>query len=521
MQREAAAASLLRALPRRGVRTVTGRSDHVVIVGAGLAGLSCAMHLAAAGRRVSVLEREAVPGGRAGQIVSETPSGTYRFDPGPTVLTMPDLIDDCFDALGERREDWVTLEPVRPLYRARYADGSTLDVHADTDEMACAIEDFAGADEATGYRRYVDLVRRMYDVEMRHFIDRNFDSPLDVMSPELAKLVALGGMRRLSRLVEQYLRDPRLQRVFSFQALYAGVAPQQALGFYAVISYMDSVAGVFHAKGGMHAIPRAMADAAAKHGVEFRYGTTVTAVEHDGGRARAVVTETGERIPADVVVLNPDTPVVKRDLLGLREPQVLSSPSCWLLLAGTSTPEADAAHHTISFGLGWSEIFADLTSGRLMRDPSVLVSQPTVSEPDLAPPGHGIAYVLFPTPNLDPRHGEVIDWARYAPTHRAYAEEVLGQRGFGPLLAGTEVEHTITPDDWEAMGMHHGTPFAAAHTFGQTGPFRASNLWGENVVFTGSGTTPGVGVPMVLISGRLAAERITGPVPGYRSRAWR
>ncbi|HYY10927.1 MAG TPA: phytoene desaturase family protein, partial [Kineosporiaceae bacterium] len=257
-------------LPGR-TRTVTGPTDHVVVVGAGLAGLSAAMRLAGAGRRVTLLEREPVPGGRAGVQVSETASGTYRFDPGPTVLTMPDLIADCFDALGERMEDWLDLRPVEPLYRAKYADGSQLDVHGGVDEMADEITRVIGPAEAAGFRRYVDFVSKLYRYEMKDFIDRNIDSPLDLLSVNLARLAAIGGFRKLAPKVEQYLRDPRTQKLYSFQAMYAGLSPYDALALYAVIAYMDSVAGVYFPAGGMHAVPEAMAAAAEKHGVEIRY----------------------------------------------------------------------------------------------------------------------------------------------------------------------------------------------------------------------------------------------------------
>jgi phytoene desaturase len=491
----------------RRPRTVSGPTDHVVVVGAGLAGLSAAMRLAGAGRRVTVLEREQVPGGRAGLLVRTTPEGTYRFDTGPTVLTMPDLIEDCFTALGERMEDWLTLHRVEPLYRAQFADGTALDVRSDTEAMAAEVEALAGGDAAAGYLRFVDVVTRLYRYEMADFIDRNIDSPFDLLTPNLARLAAAGGFRRLAPLVARYLPDERLQRVFSFQALYAGVSPHEALALYAVITYMDAVAGVYFPAGGMHAMPAAMAAAAQKHGVEFRYGRTVKAVEHSGGRATAVVTTDGERIEADAVVLNPDLPVARRDLLGapLRRP-LRYSPSCFLLLAGSSASYPGLAHHTISFGQSWRSVFDDLGEGRLMHDPSVLVSCPTVTEPGLAPEGRQSYYVLLPTPNTTAD----LDWASLLPRYREHALTTLEQRGFDGFSAGIEVEHITTPADWEALGMQAGTPFAAAHTFAQTGPFRPSNLWGENVVFTGSGTIPGVGVPMVLVSGRLAAQRITG-----------
>ncbi|MBL8929071.1 MAG: phytoene desaturase [Kineosporiaceae bacterium] len=516
------------------MRTVTGPTDHVVIVGAGLAGLSAAMRLAGVGRRVTVLEREPIPGGRAGLIVSPAPGGgEYRFDTGPTVLTMPELIEDCFDSLGESMGAWLDLKPIDPAYRANFADGSSMRVHADVGAMTAEIERVCGAQEAAGFVRYVDAVSRIYRYEMRHFVDRVLDTPWSMLggggAANLARLVAIGGLRRLAPFVGSYLKDPRTQRMYSFQALYAGVSPQQALAIYAVISYMDSVAGVYAARGGMHALPQAMADAAAAHGVEFRYGTSVARVELDGKRARGVITTDGERIPADVVVLNPDLPVAYRDLLGqvpARVRRLRYSPSCYLLLAGSraSYPESTRstmAHHVIEFGRAWEAVFADLGAGRLMADPSLLISTPTLSDPSLAPAGRHVHYVLAPTPNLDPPAGTApLDWARLAPIYREHVLRTLEARGYHGFADGIEVEHVTTPADWQAQGMAAGTPFAASHTFTQTGPFRPHNLWGENVVFTGSGTQPGVGVPMVLVSGRLAAERICGHDRTYRSRAW-
>ncbi|HEU4675670.1 MAG TPA: phytoene desaturase family protein [Motilibacteraceae bacterium] len=499
------------------MRTVTGPTDHVVVVGAGLAGLSAALRLAGAGRQVTLLEREDVPGGRNGLAVRDG----FRFDTGPTVLTMPDLIADAFDAVGERMEDWLELQPVAPLYRAFYADGSQLDVHADVDAMAEEISTVCGPREAAGYREYVDFVSQLYRYEMKDFIDRNIDSPFDLLTPNLARLVALGGFRKLAPKVEKYLRDPRTQRVYSFQAMYAGLSPYDALAIYAVIAYMDSVAGVYFPKGGMHAVPRALAGAAAKHGVDIRYSTEVERVERRGNRATAVVTTDGERIPCDVVVLNPDLPVAYRDLLGFQPAKVrrLSySPSCYLLLAGSSATYDHIAHHNIHFGESWEGVFRELIDERrLMTDPSLLVTNPTHSDPSLAPDGKQIYYVLFPTPNLD----APIDWRTEGPRYRDQVVETLEKRGYSGFGDAVEVELTTTPLDWAARGMERGAPFAAAHSFFQTGPFRPKNIWGENVVFAGSGTQPGVGVPMVLVSGRLAAERVLGKDPAYRSRAMR
>lgn len=514
-------AQATRFMPWLTPRTVTGPTDEIVIVGAGLAGLSAAMRLAGAGRSVTVLEREDVPGGRAGQVQLTSADGTYRIDTGPTVLTMPDLIADAFDSLGETMENWLELFPISPLYRAFYPDGSILNVHSDVNEMAQEIDSVIGPQEAAGYRRYVDFVSDLYKYEMKDFIDRNIDSPLDLLTPDLAKLVAIGGFRKLAPKVREYLKDPRTERVYSFQAMYAGLSPYDALAIYAVIAYMDSVAGVYFPKGGMHAVPQAMAAAAAKHGVKFRYGVTVESVETVGERATAVITSDGERITADAFVLNPDLPVAYRDLLG-QEPWSIRrldySPSCYLLLAGSSASYSKIAHHNIHFGRSWKGVFEDLIDRKqLMTDPSLLVTNPTHSDPDLAPAGKQIYYVLFPTPNLD----APIDWNLTKERYRDEVVRTLEERGYVGFGDSIEVEDITTPQDWADRGMERGAPFASAHSFIQTGPFRPGNLWGENVVFTGSGTQPGVGVPMVLISGRLAAERITGPDLTYRSRARR
>ncbi|MBV9096146.1 MAG: phytoene desaturase [Streptosporangiaceae bacterium] len=486
------------------MRVVTGPTDHVVVVGAGLGGLACALRLAGAGRRVTVLEREAGPGGRIGQLAVDG----YRFDTGPTVLTMPHLLDETLNAVGERLRGWLDLVRLDPAYRAHFADGSSLDIRASTAGTAAEIARLCGPREADGYLRFTDYLAGLYQLEWARFIDRNLDYPHELLGPDLARLAARGGFRRLSAKVGQFFRDPRTRRVFSFQSLYAGVAPHRALALYAVIAYLDTVAGVYFPRGGMYAIAEALADAAVKHGVTVGYGREVTDIEVTGTRARAVRTRDGDRIGADAVVLNPDLPVARRDLLHrpLRR-RLRYSPSCVVLHLGSPAGHDRLAHHNVVFGTAWTQAFDDITRrGRPMADPSLLVTSPTRTDPGLAPAGRHAYYVLAPVPNTEAG----IDWRARG---RTYGEELLGvlaARGY-PGLAQAEVRHLVTPADWAHAGLAAGTPFASAHTFRQTGPLRPGNLAPglDNVVFVGSGTQPGVGIPMVLVSARLAAQRIT------------
>ncbi|TDC73096.1 phytoene desaturase, partial [Micromonospora sp. KC606] len=454
----------------------------------------------------------------------------YEFDTGPTVLTMPDLIAEALGAVGEELEDWLDLVPLDPAYRTHFPDGSTLDVITDTTRMATEISRVCGPREADGYLRFVDYARNLWRWERADFIDRNLDGPTDLLTANLVRLLTNGAFRRLQTKINQFFADPRTRRIFSFQAMYAGLAPHDALAIYSVIAYLDSVAGVYFPRGGIHAVSRGMAGAAEKHGVRFRYGTTVARVETANGRATGVVTADGELIPADVVVLNPDLPVAYRDLLPEgRQRRLTYSPSCVVLHVGSAQGYGSIAHHNIHFGRAWKGTFDEvIRRGELMTDPSLLVTNPSRTDPTVAPAGRHTYYVLAPVPNLE---RAPFDWR--GELGRRYADQLvatLERRGYVGFADGIEVSRTITPAQWEEQGMAAGTPFAAAHTFFQTGPFRPSNLHRSlsNVVFTGSGTQPGVGVPMVLISGKLAAGRITGAagatVSGVRRapvRGWR
>jgi phytoene desaturase len=506
------------------MRTVPGPTDHVIVVGAGLAGLSAALHLLGSGRRVTVLESQPHPGGRAGRMVL----GGYRLDTGPTVLTMPELVDEALAAVGDSLAERLELVALHPAYRARFADGSVIDVHTDAEAMEAEIRAVAGASEAIGYLRLRRWLTRLYQVEIGRFIGGNFDSPLDLVAGrdavrDLATLAALGGFGRLGTQVGRFLHDERLKRIFSFQSLYAGVPPQHALGAYAVIAYMDTVAGVWFPRGGMQALPQALADAASNAGAELRYQATVTALEHSGDRVTAVRTAEGQRITADAVVLTPDLPVVHR-LLG-RAPWRLVplrwSPSAVVLHAGvrpgTGPGWTGLAHHTITFGQAWERTFDEIIyRGRLMTDPSLLITRPTATDPSLAPEGRELLYILAPCPNL---HTAPLDWSTLGSAYRDELVGTLERRGLTDLGEAIDVEQLVTPADWAAQGLAAGTPFSAAHTFVQTGPFRPANLvrGRSNVVLAGCGTTPGVGVPTAIISGKLAAARITSAGAQQRS----
>jgi phytoene desaturase len=484
----------------------------VVVIGAGLAGLSAACYLKGRGYDVTVVEQEQLPGGRAGVLHRDG----FTFDTGPTVLTMPDLIADAIRAAtGDRSRDLGELLPMRrldPAYRACFADGSTINVRYGREAMRDEIANTCGSVDASAFDSFVDWLRQLYVLEMPKFIDRNYDSPLGLLSSPraLAQLLRLGAFGRLGGAVRKRFADPRLHRLFSFQSMYAGLSPDSALALYAVITYMDTIEGVWFPEGGMHAVPTVMAQVAEKAGAILRYGDPVeTILRSPVGRVAGVRTRSGARIMADAVVCTLDLPTAYQELLGdLRPPRAARdgrySPSAVLWHVGAhGVPQSPVAHHNIHFGEEWSSAFEALQEGRLMPDPSRLVTVPSLDDPTMAPTGCSTLYVLEPVPNLRGK----INWSTESNALRLRLHKFLAGQGYPSEVI---TEKLVTPLDWQTQGMAAGTPFALAHTFSQTGPFRPSNVEPRlpGMFFAGSGTVPGVGVPMVLISGKLAASRV-------------
>jgi phytoene desaturase len=480
----------------------------VLVIGAGLGGLAAGAHLVRDGHDVTILERGAIPGGRAGVIERDG----FRLDTGPAVLTMPQLLEEVFTAAGTQLADHVRLRPVDPMYRLVYPDGSVLHIRRGRAVMAEEIRAFSGPRSAAAFERFADWVTDLYQLEMPHFIDAQYDSVLDLARRWRAglRLARLGGFRRLGRKVASFFDDVRLQQAFTFQALYAGVAPSHALALYAVITYMDAIEGVFVPVGGVHALVTGLAAAVESAGVRIRYDAAVTRIVQCGGAVTGVELDGGDAVAADAVVCNADLPVAYRTLLdGVPAPRVARhgrySPSCLLWLAGVrGDPPDGTAHHNIHVGSEWDEAFRSIIdAGELMADPSTLVTMHSLDDPSLAPPGCSTLYALEPVPNLDGR----VDWR----SRREAAVERLRRR---VAAAGypTDVltEEIYDPMDWEEQGLERGTPFALAHTFRQSGPFRPRNVDRRvpGLVFAGSSTVPGVGVPMVVLSGKLAAERV-------------
>jgi phytoene desaturase len=472
----------------------------VIVIGAGFAGLAAALELARRGSRVTVLESHAVPGGRAQRIV--TPSG-YAFDSGPTLLVMVDALrralgEEAFAALGLRR--------LEPGYRVMWPDGERFDVSSNLAELLDEVARFEGFEHRGRMVEYLADVHEQY-VQARAKILEVDHTPFSFARALLSRGKfapwSLGGLRRFA---SGRFDSGRLIQALTFQSLYLGTSPLRAPAMYALLAVEEIVGGVWYAPGGTGAIVDAMVRECERAGVAFEYGVRVERVLSAGKRALGVVCR-GEAIPADGVVVTADREPALRALFDgplPKERHPRYGHSAALLYLGLDV-RVDLPHHTVLLPDDPWAAYAALDRGELPGDPLVYVCNPAAGDPSVAPEGHAALMLLAPVPNANalPSFDEA-----------AYRERILArvERQTGPLRRHVRYEQSRTPQYFaSALHLQHGAAFGPDHRLDQMGPFRPSIRHPQiaNVVFAGSGTRPGSGVPMVLISGRLAAERLS------------
>jgi len=485
---------------------------NLAVIGAGLGGLSCAAQLVSQGHQVSIFEKESSAGGRARRVSQETVNGTYLTEIGPTVFTMLDIAELPFQALETKMANHVEMIPVSPSYRGVFRDGTQIDWPNDPSQIFGTIESFAGTSQAEGFNKYVDWLEKLVKVEYDDFVAKNFSKTTDILDNPgaLIKLLQMGAFKKMDKKVSQFISDQRLISMSTFQALYAGVTPAQALAVYCIISYMDLVQGVFYPKGGMCVYGEKLADELLNAGVKIHYDTKVESVKKMSSKG-IEITSSGISECFDAVVCNADLPYSYPQIFGEEIPKKIAnakySPSCLIYVVGakSSTGNSDP-HHTIYFSQDDNASFDELVKGKkMMTDPSYLISNPNQTDPGISPEGTNVFYVLEPSPHLDSN----VDFENLREYHTDRMRGHLAKSGVE--LERIDAEIFIDPNDWETRDMYKGTPFSLAHTFFQSGPFRPSNEHKsrEGVFFCGTGTTPGVGIPMVIESGRLASEKVS------------
>ena len=488
-------------------------SRRAIIVGAGLGGLSTAIHLRLAGFDVTVLESRDAPGGKVRQLRD----AGFTFDMGPTILAMPFAIDDLFRAAGRDRRDHLELLPLHPYYRAHFPDGTVFELSDSLVDVLAQVRRMSPEDEP----RWVEFLAhagRIYHEVETHFLDRLFHSWRDLLDPRLLRAgLRMDALTSLTRRVTRQFRDPRLRQLASYQAIYVGASPDEVPATYALISYLEMAHGVWFPRGGMYALVEAVAKLCADLGVEIRYGASVERITTAGGRATGVALAGGGERTADVVVSNADLHhtygrllegAPRRHLDDAALARLEPSSSAFILYLGVARRFEGLPHHSIVFSSDFARDLREVFVEKIpLTEPSFYVCAPSVTDPALAPEGHTALYVLAPAPALRPG----VDWDALAPE---YAERLIDRvEAFG--LRGVRDPHVaprVSPpaDVARDYHCHAGSIFGLSARFDQTA-FRRPAPRSRDVrdlYLVGGGTQPGGGVPMVILGGKLVAATI-------------
>ncbi len=483
---------------------MTSERGRAVVIGAGLGGLAVAIRLLAAGMEVQVVEAQPTPGGRAGRI-SEL---GHTFDTGPSLLTLPGLLEELFELGGASLASELTLRRLEPFYRIHWrGQGRTFDFSADREVLAQQIAKFSEED-ARRLPAFLEASRRVYQDGILAAGARPFLRRRD-LAPLVPYMLRLGAVRSVEHFVGRFFREPHVRQAFAFHPLFVGGDPFRVPAVYAALAYLQIDRGVWYVEGGMHQLVLALVRAVERQGA-VRLGDRVSRIETVGGRVRGVVTAGGEFLPAEVVVSNADVVATSRELLGRRElvPSRLSM-SCYLLHLGLATRFPQLPHHTLLVGEDYRGFVGDVTRrGRLGRSPSLYLHSPTASDPRMAPPGGDSLTVLLPVPNLSSRQ---VEWARDGEQVRESvltALEAPSGLGLGGLRERIRMEREWTPLDFQqSVGAVEGNAFGPEPVLLQSASFRQPNRDRriEGLYYVGAGTHPGAGIPGVLMGAAITA----------------
>ncbi len=488
-----------------------GSHPTALVIGAGIGGIATAARLARSGYHVTVLEKNPTPGGRCSQLVRDG----HRFDIGATLFLMPEVFAETYAALGERMEDHLDLRRVDPTYRIRFDDGTQLALTSDLNDLQAQLEAIEPGSFG-GLLRYLAEGEQNYHGSLKHFVGRNFYNLFEYFSlgnlPLLFKLKAL--IKHYDN-VGNYFHDPRLKSAFTFQDMYMGLSPYDALATYSLIQYTELADGVWFPMGGMYRIIESLEAIARRQGIRFLYNTPVERIEVTGNRATGVILESGARLEADVIVANADLPYVYRNLLpdksaADRLDRMKYTCSAIMFYWGVDKVYPQLGVHNVflagDYRGSFENIFEDKT---LPAEPSFYLHAPARIDPSAAPAGQDTLMVLVPVGHLDDSAPQ--DWDMLRSQAREAVLYRLAGMGMADLEQHVKFEVSYTPRNWLSLyNLAKGTTFGLSHNFMQVGYLRPQNRHSRyhNLYFVGSSTHPGSGVPMALLSARLTTERV-------------
>ena len=482
------------------------------VIGAGLGGIATAGRLARNGYDVTIYEKNAVPGGRCGQLIRDG----HRFDTGATLFLMPEIFEETYAALGESMAKHLDLRRIDPTYRVRFGDGFEISLSSNMHDMQTQLEAVEpGSFHA--FLRYLAEGHRNYHKSIQYFVGRNFYNIAQYFSPKnFPLLFELKALLKHYDSVSRYFKDPHLRAAFTFQDMYLGLSPYEALATYSLLQYTEMVNGVWFPIGGLYRAVETLTEIVEAQGVTIRYSTPVSSILVDGRRTTGVELVGGERVEADVVVANADLPYVYEQLLPRDESAIRRlnglkyTCSALMFFWGVDKEYPQIQHHNVFLSNDYKGSFDRIFNEHgLPDDISFYVHAPARTDPDAAPAGQDTLTVLVPVGHISDETPQ--DWDAITAQARATVLSRLEELGVNDLDDHLKFEEVFTAPTWQKLyNLAKGAAFGLSHNFLQVGYLRPQNRHRRynNLYFVGASTHPGTGLPIVLLSARLTTERI-------------
>ncbi len=483
----------------------------VIVIGAGIGGITAATHLARGGLHVTVLEKNSRPGGRCDRIRREG----HQFDTGPTLFVMPLLYEAEFRALGTLMNERLDLQRVDPTYHLVFDNGSQLSLTSDIKSMQEQLESIQPG-SFQGLLRYLQEGDRHYRLVLEKLVNRDFRRASDFFSVQnLALIYRLKPLISHYRNMSAYFDEPRLKSAFTFQDIYMGLSPFEAPATFSMMPYTELAHGVWYPKGGMYSIVETLMDLARQAGVEFVFNSPVERIGLNSSRARGVLLADGPRLEADVVLANADLPYVYRNLLpqdGMAKALARKRFSCSVIsfFWGVDKTYPKLGPHTLFLADDYRENFERIERDlSLPANPSLYLHAPARLDPSMAPPGQDTLTAIVPVGHMSD-NGEQ-NWGELRDKARQHVFRRLRTLGILDIEAHIKFEETYTPISWaKRYNLVKGSTHGLSHRLTQMAYFRPSNRHPryQNLYFVGASTHPGTGMPTAMVSGRLVAARI-------------
>ena len=491
-----------------------------VVIGAGLGGLSAAMRLGSKGYSVTVIDRLDRVGGRGSSV---TKNG-FRFDLGPTILTVPQVFEKLWKDCGKDFAGDVELVPLDPFYEIRWQDGSRFQVRSSEEEMLAEVTRNFPKD-LKGYCKFLEDCEKRYVFGFEGLGRRPMNKIWDLLK-EIPGFIRLRADRSVYSHVSTRVKDPKFRMALSFHPLFIGGDPRNVTSMYILVSHLEKAFGVHYVKGGVQALADAMANVVKEQGGQVLLNSNVENITLCKQKADGVMLENGLKLNADIVVSNADPGWTYNKLLPNQKKRWTEkklkksrwSMGLFVWYFGTKNTKKkwqDVGHHTIMNGPRYRGLLADIFDRQFLADDmSIYLHRPSVTDPSVAPKGDDCFYALSPVPNL--KTSNPIDWSKelegYKNKMRMVLEETIP--GFSDAIIE---EHILTPKDFEERYLSpYGSGFSLEPRIFQSAWFRPHNVSEdiENLYLVGAGTHPGAGIPSVVTSSEVLSQLVSDPVTG-------